>query len=93
MSGRNADNEFDARQRRFRQRDVILGAGAAKCLLQDCLHFQPYFGVVIVARHIHQTCQIAPVHVLAHEQAGALAFLQVDDAVGDADQRIDRNLE
>ena len=54
VAGGDADDEFDACQYRFRQGDIIFGAGSAKGLLQDRLHFQPYLGVVIVARYVYQ---------------------------------------
>ena len=66
---------------------------AAEALEHDLLDALADLGVVAVARDVDEERIKTLEGIAAHEQPHRAAFVQVDDAAGDADQILHRRLE
>ena len=81
------------RQHRLREANVVVDRRAVESLLQDLLDRLPDLGVEAVARHEDQAREEPSEAVPAEEEADARALAEVEDAHGDLEQVVFRDLE
>ena len=92
-AGCRAHGDENARQRRFGQVDVELGAGAVESLHQDRLPLPAQLGVEVLPRRVDQAGKKSFERIAAHEQAKALPLAEMQDARHCAQQVVFGGLE
>ncbi len=85
--------QMKSRQRGIGDLHLGLDVSRAESRANDAFDALAHFGVVAVARHVHQAGIETFVAVAAHEQPDAAAFVQIDDATHDGDELGSRSLE
>ncbi len=86
-------DQLHAGQHRLGEEGPELAVGSLQALHQHLLDLLPHLGGVDLARHVGQAVAEAAVRVLAQEHADLVAFLDLHDRHGGAEQLVHRGLE